>query len=220
MNKIYAFILLILADTLVGQAHLYDFGIDPWFTFGASLMFQQFMLALFIYYIVEYKHLILKTLTFIFMLTEAWDIVTYLNVENTNTAAFLNILFFVPWFIYAVYRSYDNECVKPEKDMIYKVAHRPDNFTGFLGSLIFEKPTSGSGILINDNLYIYRHGEFEKLDFKKLKKKRLIITSTGFHKDSKTIAYLQSMIGKSWLPWQNCITMQVRMRWLHRAGKL
>jgi hypothetical protein len=216
MNKVIAFILLIAVDAVIGQAHYFILHED---TYGASLLIQQFFLAAFIFCLIDYKYIVLKTISFVFMLSEVGDVVQYLSLDSNGIAPFVSVMLFVPWLIYAIYRTYDVESAEPQPDMIYKVAHKPDDFTSFICSLIFEKPTSGSGVLLNNVLYIYRHGEFSKIDFNRLPKERVIIMETGFHKDDRTIKYLQSMLGHAWMPWSNCITMQVKLRWMHRARK-
>ena len=205
MTKIYAFILLIVADSLIGQAH--TFGID----FELSLIIQQALVAWFVYYLISYRHLTLKTITFIFALSETTDMACYLNDTVLDWMIWVDLIIVIPWLLYAIYRSNDEEDALTSENNIYLLSHKPDNFMDFLLSLV--TGTSGYSVLANGYIYGYKKGIFTKRKFHHLQK--IKIKRTHIIASDKVMEYLESMIGKSWHLWQNCVTMQIHLRGWH-----
>lgn len=198
-NMAIAFLLLIAADSLIGQ-------ID---SVGELVyIIQQALIAWFIYYLVSYNPLTLKTIAFIFAITEVSDIACYLNDEISYIMFWIDLTIIVPWLLYAAWRTHDKSDIPKDDGYIYLVSHKPNNFLDFLVSIWSN--TSGYSVLAHSYIYGYKKGVFTKREFINLPS--MTIKRTHIKASGKVMYYLESMIGKTWHAWQNCVTMQIKLR--------
>jgi len=215
----YAIIALICIDTIFANTyeHIF-FWLDPWDAFAVSMLVRMFVVTFFVMWLIPYKHLLVKSAAFIYSLSYAFDIIQYLFVHDRLLpyAVGLSFFVFIPWLFYAWFRSYEVTSDKLEPGVVYFAAHKPDTFLGFMLSLITERPLGGSGVLVNDTVYMYRHGVFRKHRLSVMPD-CVVYTKSSIKADSETIEYLEGMVGKSWQPWRNCLTMKARM--FHHAGQ-
>jgi len=209
----YAILALVVLDTIF--ANTYEsifFWMDAWDAFSVSLLVRLFMVTFLVSWLVPYKYLLVKSVAFIYSLTYAFDIIQYTcaNDPMLPFAVGLSFFVFVPWFIYSWFRSYDVKSEEVNHDFIYFVAHRPDSFSGFLLSLFTDRPLGGSGILVGDTVYLYHRGVFKR--FKKYQMPaNTVYTNSNIRFNIWTVEYLESMVGKTWHLWRNCVTMKLRM---------
>lgn len=196
MDKVaYLLLSMIAVDTVIGKLHLVDFGINPWEMYGICLLFQMFIMSSVIFLIVPYKHLAAKTFAILFMLSEAWEIIHYFSNETYGVLFVVDVIIFVPWFLYAWRRSYDvDEARALMPNRIYRMTHAPDEKLGFIMSLC-EDPVAGSGFYINGNMYMFHKDYFRKV--KKLPMDWVLLDS-GIDSNAKIEAYLESKLGTRW----------------------
>ena len=135
-------------DTLAGQYfHIWD-TVDA---YEISLLLRAILWATVIVLIIPYKHLMAKSLMFIFLLTQWWDFISYF-IPLSAYLIFANLVLFITWIMWASLRSYEPIGNIIEPDKVYFIAHKPDSITGFFMSL-FRSPVGGLSYLINHKVY-------------------------------------------------------------------
>ena len=211
------FIAFLLADTALFQLIGYHdaFNMEAHHMDTLVLMTQQLLLAALLFYAVGYDNLIVKTIAFEFTLTEAWDIGQYLYFDDgfTFISTSLNLALFVPWLIYAIFRRYDAECESPGIDRVYLVSKKPDNIWTFLPSLF--TGTSGYSVLINGTKYGYCNGEVKVRDYYHPDNQYRYISASGIEYSDNILNYLQQKQGTKWKPWDNCITVHLKIKFMN-----
>ena len=204
MNR--AIITAVLLDTLVGQ---YYQVIDNLTAYEASLFIRAVIWSIVVFILVPYKNLLAKSIAFVFVLTQLWDLAAlFLPVSNYLIVA--NIVIFVPWLLWAALKPYEAIGDNIEPNKVYFVAHRPDDAWGFLLSLFKSKPIGGSSVFIDHKLYGYHKGKFEIRNLPA--RLNIVAMDSGIENITELTDYLRSMDGVKWSILNNCVTLRWKVK--------
>ena len=194
---------VIAASIVAGQ---YFWLSDTWTAYGISMNIQLFMVWALVFSIIPYSRLIEKSAAFIFAISYFWDVVAY-SFEPTGWAIALNGATVIGWLLWVIYRPYTLQSAKVDLDYVYWFAHKPDNFTGFIHSLIDPKPLGGYGIATDGSAYLYRHGEFQVVPIDNMPKS--MIYFKAMKRNNAITSYLISKVGARWGIRNNCIVTRI-----------
>jgi len=204
MNHKYALACFVILDTTLGNLHFSGIGLNEYDAYVIGLLLQMAVISMLIVWLVPYTFLLAKNIAFIFMLSEWWELVQYLTNGAFNTALLIaNVAIFMPWLLYAWFRSYDIASVKPKAGMLYRVTKKPHSLLGFILSL-WGRATQGSAVWCNGKVYGFHHGEFTVVN--RVPSDSLII-ATGKKFSEKVENKLNAKVGEMWAWRNNCVTL-------------
>jgi len=189
-------ILCIAASIVAGQYFWLSDSIDA---YAISLNAQLFIAWALVFCFIPYARLMEKSAAFIFALSYIADVF--------SVPIIVNVVMFGSWILWAIYRPYTMPTEKVSSDYVYWCAHKPDNFIGFLHSLIDPKPLGGYGICTDGIVYIYRHGEFQAVPIDNMPLGMIYIKA--MKRSDNVTAYLTSKVGSRWGFRNNCIVTRM-----------
>jgi len=189
-------IFCIAASIVAGQ---YFWLSDTWQAYSVSLNIQLFIAWFLVFYLMPYSRLVEKSAAFLFALSYVLDML--------NAPIYVSIATFGIWLLWVIYRPYTLPSAKVDLDYVYWFAHKPDNFTGFIHSLIDPKPLGGYGIATDGSGYLYRHGEFQVVPMDNMPDG--VIYIKAMKRGDKITSYLISKVGAKWGIRSNCIVTRI-----------
>ena len=189
-------IVTIAVSIALGQYFWLSDSVDA---YAISLNAQLFIAWALVFCFIPYSRLMEKSAAFIFALSYIADVF--------SVPIIVNVAMFGAWILWVIYRPYTLPSAKVDLDHVYWFAHKPDDFMGFLHSLIDPKPLGGYGIATDGSAFLYRHGEFQVVPMGNMPDG--VIYIKAMKRSDKITSYLLSKVGAKWGIRNNCIVTRI-----------
>jgi len=202
-------ILAILIDTALGQYFRIS---DTWEWYDQSILWSNALWVFVVVCLIPYRHLATKTIMAIFFLSELWEVAQFYAPHASDSVLLAcNVAIFVPWLLYALFRSYTIPSARPKRGMLYRVTKRPHNVLGFILSL-WGRATQGSGVWCNGKVYSYHKGKFKVVN---RTPRNALVIATGKKSSAEIENKLNTKVGEMWTWRNNCVTLWWGLRRVH-----
>lgn len=192
---------------------IYEWFIPTWDGYYFSKLLIIGTLSGILWYKLSYAELMLKSVALIVFLDAVWNVGQFfMDGAYQGSFELLNAFIFVPWFAWALQRSYEAKSVPIVDGKVYWIAHKPDDLKSFLPSL-FGGPVGGLSIYMDSMLYGYHKGVFKgrSIDLSKL---NVVAIESSLMVSHELTQELSRMKGRKWSLFNNCLTMRVQL-WSH-----
>lgn len=166
---------------------------------------------------VSYKELMLKSVVFAVFLDAIWNIGQFfMDGAWQGPLELLNAIIFLPWLAYAIRRNYDKPQSTISQGMIYNLSHKPKNIWGFIPSIFTGR--AGYKVLCGNAVYGFSKGEYFVDAYADLSGYK--VSDTGIKITPAIEHYLLSKEGSEWHWYDNCVTMQFKLKYLQWKGNV